>query len=88
MYDFSGSGLMAGTKMDIIFFFFQGLRRHEIKLGTKMRIDPKCRDQKCIGPYISFHGHNYLHRTSAPSRLLHWSSPSKGCDSNVEIPCY
>ena len=47
MYAFSVTRLMAGTKMDIIFRFQDGSRR-KIKLGAKMRIDPKCRDQKCI----------------------------------------
>ena len=42
---FSISGLMAGIKIEsIFFFFFRDYINSKINFGTKMRIDLKCRD--------------------------------------------
>ena len=47
MYVFSVNGLMARTRIEII-SVFRDCDRHKINLGTKMRLDPKFKDQKCI----------------------------------------
>ena len=41
---FSISELMAGIKIESIFFFFRDYINSKINFGTKMRIDLKCRD--------------------------------------------
>ena len=60
--DFSVTMLKVETKIKMIFFFFKigDWLRSEINLGTKLRIGPKCRDQKYIYFYFLFCVHQFL----------------------------